>query len=322
MRVVDLFSGMGGMSLGFERAGYDVVCAIDAWEDALAVYRANFSHDTHCLDLSNVEAASRLIKDYQPDVIIGGPPCQDFSSAGKRDENGGRGDLTISYADIIVSVRPAIFVMENVERIVHTDKLRQAKEKFRMAGYKLSQMVLDASLCGVPQRRKRFILIGALDYPEHAFEWALSQRQSPEPLSIRAYCGDLIPLDYYYRHPRSYARRGIFSIDEPSPTIRGVNRPIPKGYQLHPGDPSKTLEGIRSLTTKERSYIQTFPEDFRLLGTKTALEQMVGNAVPVNLAYYVACAIRERIEGLYKENNSAGATASLVGIQPLFDFAV
>ena len=93
--------------------------------------------------------------------------------------------------------------------------------------------------------------------------------------------GDELDIKFYYRHPRSYARRGIFSIDEPSPIIRGVNRPIPAGYIPHPTDPIKDLTGIRALTSVERSMIQTFPKDFKFIGTKTSIEQMIGNAVPV-----------------------------------------
>lgn len=102
---------------------------------------------------------------------------------------------------------------------------------------------------------------------------------------------NMLPIKYFYRHPRSYVRRGIFSTSESSATIRGVNRPMPKGYTLHPGDPVDSLEGIRPLTSRERSMIQTFPEDFVFEGTKTNTEQMIGNAVPVNLGCYVADAI-------------------------------
>lgn len=84
-------------------------------------------------------------------------------------------------------------------------------------------------------------------------------------------------------------------IDEPSPTIRGVNRPMPDGYKVHTNDPVPTKEGIRALTTVERSYIQTFPQDFRFAGSKTNIEQMIGNAVPVNLASYVANSISKYI---------------------------
>ena len=85
-------------------------------------------------------------------------------------------------------------------------------------------------------------------------------------------------------------------MDEPSPTIRGVNRPIPSGYKLHSGDPVNTLEGIRCFTTKESSSIQTFPSNYILEGSKTNLEQMIGNAVPVKLAKYVGCAILDYIQ--------------------------
>ena len=108
-------------------------------------------------------------------------------------------------------------------------------------------------------------------------------------MTIRDYLGDSLGLDYYYRHPRNYSRRGVFSIDEPSPTVRGVNRPLPPGYKKHSGDPINiNLSDIRPLTTIERSYLQTFPDTFKFEGTKTNLEQMIGNAVPVNLAEFVA----------------------------------
>ena len=89
-----------------------------------------------------------------------------------------------------------------------------------------------------------------------------------------------------------FKRRAIFSIYEPSPTIRGVNRPIPKTYQKHPGDATDMTENVRPLTTIERSYLQTFPKGFQLQGTKSDLEQMIGNAVPVKLAEYVANKIK------------------------------
>ena len=112
-----------------------------------------------------------------------------------------------------------------------------------------------------------------------------------KPMTMRDYFGDSLGVEYYYRHPRSYVRRGIFSIDEPSPTIRGVNRPMPAGYQIHPNDPVMSKEGIRSLTTLERSYIQTFPPSFHFFGSQTDMEQMIGNAVPPMLAKCIALAL-------------------------------
>jgi len=292
MRVLDLFSGCGGMTLGFEQAGFEVVAAFDWWEPSIQVYRANFDHPIFQKDLSGVEDYS-LFSDFQPDVIIGGPPCQDFSSAGKRDEDLGRGDLTISFAEIISHVRPEWFVMENVERIIKTRKLQEAKHLFKTAGYGLTEQVLDASFCGVPQARKRFFMVGHLRSEDGFLEHYLTKNQSRKPMTVKDYFGSSLDIEFYYRHPRSYQRRGVYSVHEPSATIRGVNRPVPKGYPKHEGDACDITPELRPLTTEERSYIQTFPRGFQFLGNKTDVEQMIGNAVPVNLAKYVAQCIQQ-----------------------------
>lgn len=291
MRVVDLFCGCGGLSLGFEKAGFNIVAAFDKWDAALHVYNTNFDHPASSLDLTDICHCVETIKALHPDMIIGGPPCQDFSSAGKRDEDNGRGNLTVNYAEIISTIKPPVFVMENVDRIVKTNKLVEATRIFKEAGYGLSVKILDASYCGVPQKRKRFFMVGALGEKDGFLDSALNEGLSKEPMTMRDYFGDTLGLEYYYRHPRSYARRGIFSIDEPSPTVRGVNRPMPDGYEIHNNDPVRSKDGIRPLTTKERSLVQTFPDNFHFEGSKTDIEQMIGNAVPVNLAKYVASTV-------------------------------
>lgn len=296
MDIVDLFCGCGGMSLGFIKAGFNVVAGFDNWVKAINVYKQNFSHPVYNVDLKDTQSAITYITPFSADMIIGGPPCQDFSSAGKRNEDNGRGDLTINYAEIIADILPEWFVMENVARITKTRKLSTAKDIFTASGYGLTQCVLDASLCGVPQTRKRYFLIGKRGEKNNFLLPFIEQNLSDRPMTVADYFGNDIDFEYYYRHPRSYIRRGIFSVNEPSPTIRGVNRPMPKGYILHPGDPVKSLEGIRALTTEERSRIQTFPKTFKFLGTKTDKEQMIGNAVPVNLAYFVAKAIKDFID--------------------------
>ena len=295
MRVVDLFSGCGGLSLGFENAGLDVVAAYDNWQPAIAVHKANFTHPIFNVNLSDENIAVKHISEYQPNMIIGGPPCQDFSSADKRDENNGRGDLTISYTKIISALKPSWFVMENVSTITKSTKLAVARDMFKQSGYGLTQIVLNAALCGVPQRRKRFIMIGHLGEQDDFMLETIKSRVSNKEMTVKDYFGEHIDVEYYYRHPRSYARRGIFSVNEPSPTIRGVNRPIPDGYKIHSNDPIQSLAGVRPLTTKERSMIQTFPENFIFVGGKSDLEQMIGNAVPVKLGEFIASAINSYI---------------------------
>lgn len=290
-RVVDLFAGGGGLSFGFRDAGFNIMAALDNWDPAINFYKDNFAHPIFKSDLGDVSTSVALISRYSPNIIIGGPPCQDFSSAGKRNENLGRADLTLSFAEIITTIKPTFFVMENVARALTSKTFAKAKQMFVDAGYGLSIRVIDASLCGVPQIRKRLFVIGELNGFDNALIPFIERGFSPKRITVREHLGEKIDTEFYYRHPRSYHRRAIFSIDEPSPTIRGVNRPIPGGYPGHPGDRSAINENVRSLTTRERALIQTFPETVVLTGSKTELEQIIGNAVPVKLAEFVGNAL-------------------------------
>ena len=252
------------------------------------VHRENFSHDVHNLDLSDVNRACSTLKGYKAGIIVGGPPCQDFSLAGNRNEDGERGNLTISFAEIVSQLRPSFFVMENVNQLTKTKKFRAAYEILKRAGYGITIRLICASSCGVPQYRKRYFVVGELGGMDDLLGAYLDQELLPKPVTVRKYFGDKLDTDYYYRHPRSYQRRAIYSVDEPSPTIRGVNRPIPATYHPHPLDATYDLSLVRPLTTMERATIQTFPDDFHWTGTKTQMEQMIGNAVPVKLAEHVA----------------------------------
>lgn len=295
MNAVDLFAGCGGLSLGFQKQGFNIVAAFEWWDAAVNCYRANFSHPVFQTDLSNVAASVKQIQPFQPDIIIGGPPCQDFSHAGKRIE-AGRAVLTDAYAEIIATIKPACFVMENVDRARNSKAYSDARKTFKEAGYGLTEVVLDASLCGTPQRRKRFICFGMQGAQDGFALNAFLEGQAEKPMTLRDYFGDSLGFEYYYRHPRNYSRRAVFSIDEPAPTMRGVNRPVPKGYPGHPNDACAVTEKLHALTTPERAMIQTFPSDFKWIGSKTDIEQMIGNAVPVNLAQYVAKIVKTVVE--------------------------
>lgn len=291
LNVVDLFCGCGGLSCGFKNAGFSVSGSFDNWAPALSVYNDNLPDCAEALDLSDLsksfERLDSLFDNNRISGIIGGPPCQDFSSAGKRIE-ASRADLTEKYADIVCRYHPPFFLMENVPRAQKANAFRRAIDHLKAEGYTITEQVIDASLCGVPQRRKRLITVGFLsaNADSEVFRDLLISGLSDTPTTMRDYFGDSLGTEYIYRHPRSYARRAVFSIDEPCPTIRGVNRPIAPGYPGHPGDPAPVSES-RPLTTEERARVQTF-EDWKWDGAKTDKEQMIGNAVPVKMAQYIA----------------------------------
>lgn len=291
MRVIDLFAGCGGMSLGFENVGFDIVAAFDNWDAAITIYESNFSHPIYKKDLG-ADDVIQQISDLHPDIIMGGPPCQDYSIAGKR-ELGKRANLTIRFAEIVSTVKPTWVVFENVYNIERFSTVTVLKQMLSDAGYGITTRVLDASRCGVPQKRQRFFLVGKLGERDGFLDEALTSNLSNKQMTVRDYLGDTLNTDFYYMHPRSYNRRAVFSIDEPAATIRGINRPIPENYKRHHADKADICDGVRALTTRERGYIQTFPDTFKFPGAKTDVELAIGNAVPPALAMYVANCIKQ-----------------------------
>ncbi len=167
--VIDLFCGCGGMSLGFEKAGYNVLLAIDAWQDALDTYKFNRDNDhTLCADLTtlNPHDVAPQLGGSKVDVIIGGPPCQGFSVAGKRIIDDERNTLYKNFVSFVEHFKPKAFVMENVPNILSIGGgivREQILNDFSALGYTVRYKILTASDYGVPQNRRRAIFVGLLD---------------------------------------------------------------------------------------------------------------------------------------------------------------
>jgi len=168
-KVLDLFCGCGGISLGFEKAGFEIKLGIDIWEPALVTFEKNHSSSkTICGDISEIPPSTiknEFLKDGV-DVIIGGPPCQGFSISGKRDVNDPRNKLYQSFVSYVEYFKPKVFVMENVPNLVSMNKGLVKDEiikEFENIGYKVTYKILLASDYGVPQNRKRVFFIGLLN---------------------------------------------------------------------------------------------------------------------------------------------------------------
>ena len=180
---VDLFSGAGGLSLGFEQAGFDVVAAVEYDPVHAATHLFNFPQcELLCRDASRLSAESliaaakkgfsRLHPDVewlgQIDAIVGGPPCQGFSSGGKRQDDDERNDLLLQYVRLVTEIRPRTFCLENVAGLLEVkfDSVRnKALDELRGAGYQISgaEKPLNSLNFGVPQSRRRVIILGSLD---------------------------------------------------------------------------------------------------------------------------------------------------------------
>ena len=160
-RLIDLFSGCGGLSLGFQQAGFEIVAAYDNWQPAIDIYRANFDHPIYKRDLAREDIVEELTA-LHPDIIIGGPPCQGFSMANRqRIIDDPRNNLYRQFLIFLKHIRPCFFIMENVKGMMN--KINEIKENFNAAlgaDYQYDFAILKAQDFGVPQNRERFIMIG------------------------------------------------------------------------------------------------------------------------------------------------------------------
>lgn len=175
INVLDLFCGAGGLSCGFERAGFSIVLGIDNDQKALETFEANHNGaKSICGDITNIsyEDIKNVIGDQQIDVIVGGPPCQGFSLSGPRNFNDPRNKLYLSYIRLVEEIKPRAFVIENVPGLVGLFKGEVKDhiiERLTALGYTVKYKILCAADYGVPQSRKRVVFVGMKDGEKEFF---------------------------------------------------------------------------------------------------------------------------------------------------------
>lgn len=286
---VDLFCGAGGLSCGLAQAGFAPLAAFDNWPPALRVYSRNIGPHAHLADLSDTRTIIDQIKPLAPDIVAGGPPCQDFSAAGRRIE-GDRAACMLDFAEIAAVIQSPWVVIENVDGAVSSQAFAMAIHILAKANYGISYAILDASLCGAPQRRKRLICVGRLGVQHDFLVKRLVTGGADRPMTLKDYFGASLSFRAYYSHPCFYDRRAVYSTAEPAPTIRGTSRGPALGYRGHKKD-AADFRQVRALTQQERSLVQTFPASWVWEGTKTEIDRLIGNAVPPALGAYIGRAI-------------------------------
>ncbi len=191
--VVSLFTGAGGLDIGFEQAGFKTVWANDLNADACATFARNHGEGIiHCGDLHS--KMKELTKLPQPDVLIGGPPCQGFSVAGYMDMNDPRSELVFTYMKVLKVLKPRAFVLENVKALATLAKFRPIRERLireaKAAGYDMQLTVVRASDFGVPQARERMLIVGFRDHRAVDFVANLATQREEAP-KLRAAIGHL-----------------------------------------------------------------------------------------------------------------------------------
>lgn len=316
MRVVELFAGMGGMGLGLEQAGMQILTGYENWDMALDVWERNAKTPAFNLDLANVTAAAIHISGASPDLIAGGPPCQDYSEAGQG-ILGKNAAMTQAYAMIIAVVRPSWFIFENTRRAPLSLNYRQARAIWKRAGYGLTEVLLDASYYNVPQTRKRFFTIGRLGEIDGFLETALRAAASTKQTVVQSVLDpdrfpddrEMIARTGYFVRPYT-GGKGVHRLDRPAPTIIRTTTGKPnKAYRdaPHPTDHIR-YDVAWQLTSHQAMRIQGFPADFEIVGPRRLAKgkteyadrdtmQMIANAVPPPLAKAIGEVILHRAGG-------------------------
>jgi DNA (cytosine-5)-methyltransferase 1 len=229
---VDLFAGAGGMTLGFEQAGFDVLAAVELDPIHASVHEYNFPFwTTICRSVSETSAQEirelSAIGDRDIDVVFGGPPCQGFSLMGKRDLSDDRNALVFNFLRLVLDLQPKYFVMENVRGMTvgeHRQVLEAVMREFEFHGYQVKQnpQVLNAAHYGVPQNRQRLFLLGCrqgLKLPRYPKAITHQEAALPPAPTVAEALGDLPEANHYpelklrdwvvasYGEPSSYARK-------------------------------------------------------------------------------------------------------------------
>lgn len=329
MNIISLFSGCGGLDLGFEKAGFNVVIANEFDKTICPTFKANHPH-TLLLekDIRNVKET-----DFPKNIdgIIGGPPCQSWSEAGTlRGINDERGKLFYEYIRILKTVQPKFFLAENVSGMLanrHSQAVKNIIEMFEECGYSVSVNLVNAKDYGVAQERKRVFYIGFRKDLKVDFVFPVgSTKNDSDKLTLKDVIWDLqttaVPTcDKNHKNPQAInnneyftgaystifmSRNRVKSWNEQGFTVQASGRQC----QLHPQAPKMIKVGhnqcafqkgyehlYRRMTVREVARIQGFPDDFKFIYEMVDTGyKMIGNAVPVNLAYEVAIAIKETLK--------------------------
>ena len=309
-KIISLFSGCGGLDLGFHQCGYETVWANDFNEWAAHTFKHNFGDVMHCGDIEEIDPyTDKSIPDC--DIILGGFPCQDFSMIWKRPGlNGERGNLYKSFLRFIDAKKPKVFVAENVKGLLSANKSKAIETIIKdfesiAPGYMVKIQLYNFAAYGVPQFRERVLIVGVRKDTEFDFvhpeathgigaipyvtagkaidgiqdksfnnEHMNIQPKTIKMLKMIPEGGNFtsIPKDHplYVKGMISHVYRRIHR-SEPSKTIIAAGGGGTWGY--HYPEP-------RALTNRERARLQSFPDDFYFVGSNAEVRRQIGNAVP------------------------------------------
>lgn len=317
-KVVSLFSGCGGLDLGleggFEYLGhwYDknpfkVIWANDINEKACKTLELNFPNtEVVCDDITKI--LNHKIKIPKADIVVGGFPCQDFSLAGKRRGlTVKRGQLYLSMAEVVRSVKPILFVAENVKGLLSWEKglgIKTMVSDFEKLGYNVEYKLLNTANFGVPQTRERVIIMGVRKDIGGDIHWPQQTHSNDDKLGLKSWVtlkeaiGDLEDEKQHMRLPNSgYSKAKLFPGTQGN-TVTKAERPGPTMRAEHHGNIEFHYSNKRRLSAREAARIQSFPDDFVFVQSTTDAYRQVGNAVAPVFGWQIAKAVEKTLSGV------------------------
>lgn len=316
-KVISTFSGCGGSSCGYKMAGCSVKLAVEFDDNAVACYKANFPETVVFhgdIATLTTEEALRLsgLKPGELDIFDGSPPCQGFSTMGRRKFEDPRNQLFKEYCRLLMELQPKVFIMENVPGMIRGRMkviYNEIHAALRKCGYKVKAQVLSASNYGVPSARQRLIFIGVRkdfgtvpSFPLGSSR-AVTVREAfrgvpaEEPVKLEGKAAIMYPrirpgYDAGEVHKAMWGSEALFSVrrlawDKPAPTLTKVMNPNVAAL-CHP-------EEARVVTVAEAKRLQSFPDSFVLIGNNLQKWARLGNSVPPLLMKAIATHIRTEI---------------------------
>jgi len=311
LNYIDLCAGAGGLSLGIEQAGFNKLCDVEILPFAAETLKRNFPRAKHFVgDIASFRAAD-YIDGKQVHLVVGGPPCQGFSVAGKRKIEDQRNRLFQHYHRIVQEVKPYFFILENVPGILTLDKgtfYKEIIDGFEAMGYTVSVKILEAADYGVPQLRTRAIFIGnRIGLPNPYPKKILSPQDYK---SIESAIADLedAPRSHTTNHEWTRFRDTMIERIHNVPPGGSLYESYRDAYKRQRvGHPSMTIKENhggthihykldRCLSAREMARLQTFPDSFVFEGTFKQAFIQVGNAVPPLLAKHIGLAVKAELE--------------------------
>ena len=331
MKIIDLFCGIGGLSLGFEQAGFEVVSAVDMWADAVKTY--NHNRKSKVAEVISVEDYNeyrlpKILETEKITGIIGGPPCQGFSTVGKRDIDDPRNKMYLEFYKAVKMADPDFFVIENVKGMLTLNKgafVKDLLDRFgeNGLGYTINYKLLNAADYGIPQNRYRVFYIGIknkkFDFPAvfqkkltakdgiSDLEGATAEKYGSEPQNeyqrnLRGNMTSPLNQDYTSHTEQTISiisqvpdGGNIRDLPEEVWHVRKYNKAFERMGSFKPSNTIDTghrnyfhYSEPRIPTVRESARIQSFPDNFEIIGTRGSQYKQVGNAVPPMLAKVLA----------------------------------